>query len=225
MRNFVVSLACLIILPLDRDSRTLATKGPDIVQIRPGGNRDLLGDSPRTAISARDRETLAVVLRDLLDPLNPVYDVDAAERSTWPSEIVVDTSTTTMREDFGADALRNVASEHDLPNDLVKNWTVRNSTDAGSIAPWENRPIGTRLVDLDKLETNAAEDFGAAFRSRFPVAIGYVQPYLPAYGENGTRAVVVVSVGPSGHPIVWVHHLRRDDRGWHTVWRCRQVFE
>jgi len=182
---------------------------------------------PSQGVGRRDHDVLEIVVRDLLDPTNPEYELDAFSRARWPKQIVLDTRTQTRIETFsGEESLDHIANERRLPNELTKNWRCRNSRDSVPTALFKIKNKNVIFVNIDKLvEEDESRPFFLLFNDRFPNVVCYACPYLPGFTKDGLHSVVVLYVGPSPHGVVWVHYIEFSEHRWNIVWRYREVWE
>jgi len=92
---------------------------------------------------------LEIVVRDLLDPNNPEYDLNAISKARWPKQIVIDTRTFTRKYSIGENTLDHIADERRLPKELTKNWRRRNSRDPVRTWRFKIKNENVKFVDID----------------------------------------------------------------------------
>src|SRR5262249_49975816 len=139
--------------------------------------------NPAPSSDRRDHDVMEIVVRDLLDPNNPEYNLDAADKAHWPKQIVLNTVTYTCNDDITAEeALDIVASERGLSKELTRNWKRRNSGKALSTSRFKIRDKNVRFADIARLidESDHPLDFAKRFRKLYPDALFFVCPFLPS---------------------------------------------
>jgi hypothetical protein len=180
------------------------------------------------AISVRDREVMALVVRDLLDPSNPAYELDSAAKLLWPGEIVLN-SVTTALDFIGQETVDQVAEDYRLSGDVRARWKVRNSGDVGAISEFRIEEPRVRVANLDELDKEATArgmELWTLFESKYPNASYLFCPYLPGFSTDGKSALVTLYAGPSVHGVVWAYYLERSRQSqWKIVWRFKKVWE
>lgn len=178
---------------------------------------------PPPMITLRDREVLDAVIRDLLDPNNPVHELNNSQKPHFPKEIILDTQTAASSD--GDDTLDGEAEKRKIPLKLIAAWKRRNSADRVPTSRFKLANKAIKYLDLDAYYEQGEFQADTDFHDRYPKAVGWVSPYLPAFADDGLHAIAVVNTGPSIHGTVWVFQLELRDRQWKVVWRTKRIWE
>lgn len=191
-----------------------------------GENKSDGGDEALLRLATRDREILDLVVQDLLDPENPEYEPGFITEADGPNKIVMDVRTLTTKDPgHGEQVLASVAKKLELSEELTKSWRRRNSIRSLPTSRIGLRNKAIKFVDLEALYKEDPNLLDLAFGKRFPDAVSWFQPFLPAFTDDGKHAVVVLDSGPSPHGQEWVHYLRREADRWTIVWRVMHIGE
>jgi hypothetical protein len=157
-------------------------------------------------LSAADAEILDAVLPDLIS--NPDFNPAVGGRGVEKRQIVLDN--TTLGGVAGQLIERNGLALTQAARSQLRDDAVRRNPPALRFRIASYQPANENVVVRDL----SGVDLGLGFAEIFPDARGYVQPFLPAFSEDGQTAVFAFYFGPTPHGAVGCYLLSRDSGQW-----------
>lgn len=177
---------------------------------------------PAVIPDERDRQVLEAVLLDLL----PDVAFRNARLPRTATNIVLHLRTPEKTGMIQPDQMRyDTGKEHTIPEDIAGALVRRNAkpgTYDSVFALFKDLKFDPRIIVDEVAGKN--EGRSPAFEQKYPSARGWVEPYLPGYSKDGTRAVVRAWIGPSEHGAVATALLEKTGGKWLVKWHHLAFF-
>lgn len=173
---------------------------------------------PPGIFNEQDRQVWETVLLELLsDSELNMTRVLESESIIVLSDRTADGTGMIRREQMRNDIGEGHSLADDLQHDLLRRNEISGSYDS-YLAPIDGLTFDDRMV-VTNIEAflNARKAYDA-LREAHPLARAWVQPWLPGYSKDGTRAVARAWIGPSAHGAVVTALLEKRGEKWVVKW-------
>jgi hypothetical protein len=180
------------------------------------------GEPPR--VDHRDREVLEAALKDILDPMNPLYADGQHDLMPPPRALTIGLHRLAGGDD-DADIFQR---DRMFSQELVTSWRGRNAGEPIPLKTLGLRCKEFRVVDVDELDRQAQKShksFWDLFWERYPDAVGCADISLPGYSRGGTAAVVKIVIARAEyHPMIYLVRLAQVEGRCNVAWRHLEIW-